>query len=106
LPILPRDDVRLAAEQVHTYLQLARVEAVSRERVCLLLVDATSGTMRVADSAGTPETADDLVLHEVELPRGVHFVDPDAGAAARLSGTSVASFDGRGRAEGSARMIG
>jgi Tfp pilus assembly protein FimT len=67
------ETVRGAAQRVHTQFQLARVEAVSRDRPCRLAVAPDDGIVRVMDSLGTAAPGDDRVLHEAALPRTVSF---------------------------------
>jgi hypothetical protein len=67
-------------------MQLARIEAVSRNQECRFVVDTANGTLQVLDANGTPANRlDDLLLYESELPEAVSFARPDSGSAVSLS---------------------
>lgn len=76
--------VRRAALQLHTDLQLARVEAVSRDRLCYARLDLEQRSIAVLDSMGTPSETDDRRLRETTLPPSVIVTsgeaDPEAPA--------------------------
>ena len=55
-------------DKLHTMLQLARLEAVSRDVVCRLEVDQRASHVAVWDSLGTPDRRDDLLLYRVRVP--------------------------------------
>ena len=71
LPTLGRGSLDEAALDVHVMLQLARVEAVSRNRNCHLIVDRSARSLRVLDGHGTPALDDDELLHEKTLPLSI-----------------------------------
>jgi hypothetical protein len=68
-----------AAQELHTYLQLARVEALSLDRPCRVVVAPAEGVMRVLDSANQ-------ALHERPWPAQIE-VALDGGAFAEGSFT-------------------
>ena len=89
LPWLAKEDLRGAVYDVQTYMQLARIEAVSRNRPCRFVIDTSSGRIAVIDTNGTLATiADDVVLYNSVLPDNVAFARPDSGAAVTLNNPS------------------
>jgi len=93
LPWLARESAKGAAFDVQTYMQLARIEAVSRNHICRMELDTDAGQLQVIDGNGTPgSTADDVVLYERRLPETVSFARPDSGAAVTLDGIDATTF--------------
>jgi len=84
IPWIAREKARGGAYELQTYLQLARVEAVSRNRPCLFFLDPTARTFEVTDTQGTPFTTDDIVLHSSRLPSNVSLARPDGGSVVTL----------------------
>jgi len=85
LPWIARERSRSAVYDVQSYLQLTRIEAVSRNRECRFVVDTDSRILKVYDSNATSSTGDDRLLYETTLPSQVQFARPDSGAAVTLS---------------------
>lgn len=93
LPWIARERARSAVYDVQSYLQLTRIEAVSRNRQCRFVLDTSTRDLQVFDGNGTTGTkADDVLLYETTLPSQIQFARPDTGAAVTLSqvGTSSA----------------
>ncbi|HXV74674.1 MAG TPA: GspH/FimT family protein [Candidatus Polarisedimenticolaceae bacterium] len=82
---ISRERARSAVYQLQSFMQLARIEAVSRNQDCRFLVDVSTRTLQVLDSNGTSTAADDILLHETRLPEVVTFARPDSGNAVTLS---------------------
>ena len=86
VPWVAREGLRSAIYDVQTYMQLARIEAISRNRDCRFVVDAATNRIGVLDTAGTPSIlGDDILLYESELPDTVSFARPDMGSAITLN---------------------
>lgn len=86
LPWLARERARSAVYDVQSYLQLTRIEAVSRNRECRFVLDTSTKTMQVFDGSGTSATTgDDILLYATTLPDRVRFARPDSGAPVTLS---------------------
>jgi hypothetical protein len=85
VPWIAREKMRSAIYDVQTYMQLARIEAVSRNQDCRMVVDTGSHKLWVLDSAGTSTLVDDIPLYERELPESVSFARPGGGAAVTLA---------------------
>jgi Tfp pilus assembly protein FimT len=85
VPWIAREKMRGAVYDVQLYLQLARVEAVSRNTDCRMVVDTSGGIIQVLDSNGTSNTADDLLLYTRNLPTSIEFDRPDSGSAVTLA---------------------
>jgi Tfp pilus assembly protein FimT len=81
IPWIARESMRSSVYDLQTYLQLARIEAVSRNRDCRFVVDTSSRTLQVWDSNGTTATSDDTRLYNRALPTSVSFARPDGGSA-------------------------
>jgi len=92
LPWIARERARSAVYDVQSYLQLTRIEAVSRNHHCRFVLDTSTGGLQVFDGNGTTTTkADDVLLYETTLPSDIQFARPDAGNAVTLAqvGTSA-----------------
>jgi len=93
IPWIARENVRGAVYDVQTYLQLARIEAVSRNRDCRMIVNTTNRTLRVVDSNGTPSPTDDTQLYTRNLPSSITFARPDSGIAIGFNKLDGSNFD-------------
>jgi len=81
-PMIGNESGRGAVYELQTMAQLARMEAVARNRECRLLLCPTSREVLVTDTRGTTaDPSDDEVLHGTVLPEAVTFERPDAGSA-------------------------
>lgn len=85
IPWLARESMRGAVYDVQTYLQLARIEAVSRNRECRMVLNTTGRTLQVFDGNATVSTSDDTQLYTRSLPSSVTFARPDMGLPLTLS---------------------
>jgi prepilin-type N-terminal cleavage/methylation domain-containing protein len=85
LPWLGREEVRGAVYQVQQLLQLARIQAVARNRDCQFRVDTGSRGVAVYDLNDPADAADDIPLHGLTLPAAVSFARPDAGVVVTLA---------------------
>jgi prepilin-type N-terminal cleavage/methylation domain-containing protein len=88
VPWVAREGLRSAVYDVQTYMQLARIEAISRNRDCRFVIDTSNNRIGVLDSAGTPAVGDDILLYESDLPDTVSFARPDTGSAVTLNNVS------------------
>jgi Tfp pilus assembly protein FimT len=85
LPWLGREEMRGAIYQVQQYLQVARVQAITRNRSCRFQIDTSSRRMTVYDLNDPSSTSDDILLNDATLSTKVSFARPDSGAAVTLS---------------------
>ncbi len=92
MPWMVRESVRSAAFDVNGMLQLAKVEAVSRNRPCRFVVDTAGGELEVWDTLGSDPTSDDVLLHDRTLPTHVAFARPDVGSAVTLDPLDAGSY--------------
>jgi hypothetical protein len=83
--------MRGAVYDLQTYMQLARIEAVSRNRECRLVLNTSTRTVAIFDGNGTSTTTDDTMLYRRQLPSSVSFSRPDAGSAVGLSQIDASS---------------
>jgi len=81
LATLNRGHSRAAIHEIQSLTQLARMEAVSRNRECRVLLSPDSRQVVVTDGLGTVSDSDDIVIRETWLPSTVMFTRPDTGAA-------------------------
>ncbi len=95
LPWIAREALRSAVYDVQTYMQLARIEAISRNRDCRFAVDTSTNRISVLDTVGTPAVGDDILLYESDLPDTVSFARPDAGSAVTLDNVSGSIYQTR-----------
>ena len=77
-PWMAEESMRSAAMDVQSMMQLARIEAVSRNRDCRFVIDSLTGELEVHDTLGS------VVLHERQLPSAITMGRPDFGAAVTL----------------------
>lgn len=92
IPWLARESMRSAVYDVQTYLQLTRIEAVSRNRECRLVLNTAARTLQIFDSNATVSTADDARLYTRTLPSSVTFARPDLGLPLTVSQLSTTVF--------------
>jgi prepilin-type N-terminal cleavage/methylation domain-containing protein len=109
VPWLAREEMRGAVYTVQTHLQMARIQAVSRNREVRFLVDGDAGWVRLVDLNDPASILDDVTLAEARLPSTVAFARPDGGApitlAALPAGVYQATFAGDGSvAEGAGEI--
>ncbi len=88
VPWIAREGLRSAVYDVQTYMQLARIEAISRNRDCRFVIDTATNRISVLDTAGTTAIGDDILLYEADLPDTVSFARPDTGSAVTLNNVS------------------
>ena len=84
IPAIARSKMRSAIHDVQSFMQLARIEAISRSRECRFVLNMTDGAFEVWDGNGTASTHDDILLRSRNLPRSVVFSRPDAGLPVSL----------------------
>ena len=92
VPWAAREGLRSAVYDMQTYMQLARIEAVSRNRDCRFVINATNHRIAVMDSAGTDPVGDDILLYSADLPDTVSFARPDTGSAITLTHVTGKTF--------------
>jgi prepilin-type N-terminal cleavage/methylation domain-containing protein len=81
-PLIGTESGRSAVYTLQSMAQLARLEAVARNRECRLLLSTDLRQVVVTDTLGTTANAsDDEMLHGSTLPEGVAFERPDSGSA-------------------------
>jgi hypothetical protein len=88
---MARERARAAVYDVQSYMQLTKIEAVSRNHDCRFVLNTATRTIQVIDTNGTSANlGDDFVLHETTLPERVNFVQPGGGSPVTLKqiGTS------------------
>lgn len=85
IPWLGREEMRGAIYEVQQLLQLARVQAITRNRACRFQVDTGSRTIAVYDLNEVADATDDLLLHRATLSSRVSFARPDTGSAVTLA---------------------
>ena len=85
VPWIAREGLRSAMYDMQTYMQLARIEAISRNRDCRFVIDTASNRIGVLDTAGTASLGDDILLYESDLPDTVSFARPDTGSAVTIN---------------------
>jgi prepilin-type N-terminal cleavage/methylation domain-containing protein len=95
VPWVAREGLRSAIYDVQTYMQLARIEAISRNRDCRFAVDTSTNRISVLDTVGTVAVGDDILLYESDIPDTVSFARPDTGSAVTLDNVSGSIFQAR-----------
>jgi len=85
IPWLARENMRGAVYDLQTYMQLTRIEAVSRNRECRFVLNTSTRDLAIYDGNGTSTTTDDTLLYERGLPGSISFARPDSGSAVSIS---------------------
>jgi len=101
LPWLGREDVRSAAYEVQSHLQLARIQAIARNHQCLFLVDTSIRRIQVIDLNDPANSLDDIVLADVSLPDHILFTRPGGGAPITLASISPSAYQATYASDGS-----
>jgi len=78
-PWMVRESMRGAANHVSSFMQLTKIEAVSRNRDCRFLIDVSKAEIEIWDSLGSDDVSDDVRLHRSSIPSHVSFARPDSG---------------------------
>src|SRR5262249_6212851 len=71
-----REDSRGAAYTIETFLNMARMEAISRNQVCRFVIDTSAKTLDVYDLVDPLSATDDIQLAHAELPAKVSVAAP------------------------------
>lgn len=95
-----REKVRSSAYVIQTHLQMARVEAMSRNRDTRFTIDEDSGTIQVVDLVDPSDNSDDVVITTVELPSEIEFDRPDGGSSISLNNLSGNVYEATFRQDG------
>ncbi len=101
VPWMARQTMHSAVHDVQGLMQIAKMEAVSRNRDCRFVVDTTDGALQVWDTIGTSDRDDDRLMHSRVLSDSVGFARPDVGNPVTLDPISgTASFEAVFTAQG------
>jgi len=92
VPWMAKQTMRGAVHDVRSFMQLAKIEAVSRNRECRVVVDTLAGTLTVWDMLGNGDPTDDVLLHDGRVPDSVSFDRPDFGSAVTLEIIDATTF--------------
>ena len=83
-----RERMRSAAFVIQTHMQMARVEAMSRNRDCRFTIDTSNNEVKVIDLMDPANNADDVEITTTLLPVEIDFDRPDTGSAITLNNLS------------------
>lgn len=89
---LGRAESRGAVYAMQTFLQRARMEAVSRNRPCRFTVDTATRWAGVYDLVDVSDPTDDILLSDTTLSSKVSFARPDTGPAVTLASVSGSTY--------------
>ena len=81
LPWVQQQTMQSAIYAVQTHLQLARVEAITRNRACRFEVDTATRVVSVYDVMDPADLSDDVLLHRSTLDTDIDFSRPEGGGA-------------------------
>lgn len=98
---LPREAMRGAIYQTQQAMQIARAQAIARNRKVRVIVDATGREVATIDLNDPLDLTDDILLHHVILPDTVSFARPDPGAAVTLTFVSTGLYEATFLSDGS-----
>ncbi len=79
-----REAARSAVYSIQTQMQLARMQAVSRNRVCRFTVDTATRRVQVIDLNDVSTSTDDVVLSDVTVSAKISFERPDGSTPVTL----------------------
>src|SRR5438445_3142489 len=109
IPWLGREDMRGAIYEVQQTMQLARAQAITRNRDCQFRIDTSSRTASVVDLNDPSTSTDDITLSTVTLSSKISFARPDSGSAVTLANVSgslyQATFSANGTVSSGAGLI-
>lgn len=86
LPWMARESTKGAIYTVQTYLQLARIEAVTRNRDCYFEIETNLRRLQVIDTSGS------VVLYETTMPDNISFAHPTGGSPVSLAAVGGALY--------------
>lgn len=89
---LNAEEARSSVYQTQMLLQLARIEAITRNRACRFEIDDAARRVRVVDLNDRSDAGDDLRLADALLSSRVDFATPSGGAAITLPLLSGATY--------------
>lgn len=101
VPWLGREAMRGAVYQVQQAMQIARAQAIARNRDTRLVVDAATRQIAVIDLNDPLNLTDDLLVHNMTLPDNVRFSRPDSGSAVTLTLVSANLYQATFTSDGS-----
>jgi prepilin-type N-terminal cleavage/methylation domain-containing protein len=101
LPWMAKQTMRSAVQDVRSLMQLAKIEAVSRNQDCRFVVDMAAGTLEVWDMAGNTDPTDDVLLHDRVIAETVSFERPDIGNVVTLQAVDTSIFQTVFQSDGS-----
>jgi prepilin-type N-terminal cleavage/methylation domain-containing protein len=84
-PWIQREAMRSAVYDVQTFLALARVEAITRNRECRFQVDTATHVVSVFDRMDPADLSDDVLIRDAQLDVDIDFSRPGGGAPITLS---------------------
>ena len=109
IPWLGREEMRSAIYEVQQYLQVARAQAIARNRSCRFQIDTSSRHITVLDLNDPADTTDDIQLNDATLSSKISFATPDSSTAVTLTslgGTLYgADFSSDGRVSSGAGLV-
>jgi prepilin-type N-terminal cleavage/methylation domain-containing protein len=76
VPWINRERARSATFQIQTQLQLARIQAVSRNRATLFLLDVATPRVQIVDLNDPLTGIDDILLYDLVLSKRLAFTHP------------------------------
>lgn len=101
VPWLGREAGRGAVYQVQQAMQIARAQAIARNRDTRLVVDAATRQIAVIDLNDPSNLTDDLLVHKLTLPKNVRFSRPDTGSVVTLTLVSTNLYQATFTSDGS-----
>ena len=90
-----------AVYDVQSHLQLARVQAITRNRDCQFVIDESTGRIQLFDLSDPLDPGDDIELADLALPSTVSFSRPGGGPAVTLSPLTGTKYEATFVPEGS-----
>jgi prepilin-type N-terminal cleavage/methylation domain-containing protein len=98
---IARAESRSAVYSVQSFLQRARMEAVSRNRACMFTLDTATRQIRVVDLVDGSINSNDILLSNTTLSEKISFARPDSGAAVTLASISGSTYGATFGSDGS-----
>jgi len=83
-----RETVRSAVYEIQSHFQLARTEAIRRNRPCRFVIDSSTRSVQVMDLMNPADNSDDVELTSFTLP-AVEFEKPGGGSAITLEASGT-----------------
>lgn len=90
---MQRERQRSVAYEIFVHLNVARVEAVTRNRRCRFILDSSTQSLQVLDLHDPANTTDDVEISAIDLGEALQLGTPDGGNAVTFNALGPKRFE-------------